>query len=58
MFEMFHPFKGFIISLYIVIASSIMISRYDPALIFIRTYFQSSLYYQLLKLISMYTSAQ
>jgi hypothetical protein len=37
--ELFQPFKGFFISLYTVILSCILISRYDRVLSFISIYF-------------------
>jgi len=43
MFELYHPFKGTIISLYILTSSCILISRYDHVLSFISIYFYSNL---------------
>jgi hypothetical protein len=37
-FEFFHPFKGFIIYLYVVIVYCILISRHEHVLIFLSIY--------------------
>jgi hypothetical protein len=39
MLELFHPFQGAVISLYIVTSSYILISRHDYVLSFISIYF-------------------
>jgi len=41
-FELFHPFKGTIVSLHTVTSSCIIISRYDHVLRFISFYFYSN----------------
>jgi len=38
-FELFHPYKGAIINLYIVTSSCILISRHDHVLSFLSIYF-------------------
>jgi len=39
MFELFHLFKGIVVSLYILTSSSVLILSYDHILSFINIYF-------------------